>query len=146
MKKALTGLLCAALLFQPCAFASNSATEKTALPIRIYGAGPVRPYEIVIDTVDTDLTIRTPASGNMACIVGIDMSEGTAANFTFSTGTDTNLYMELAANQGLAQNLGEGIFYCTQPGEALKVKSSAAITGFWVNVVEAARFDINHSK
>ncbi len=142
MKKALTGLLCAALFSFTPVFASNTATEKTALPIRVYGVGPVRPYEITLDTTDTDLTIRTPVSGNMACIVGIDLSEGTAANVTFSSASDTNLYLELAANQGLAQNIGQGIFYCSQPGEALKVKSSAAITGFWINVIEAARLEV----
>lgn len=146
MKKALLGLLCAALLLQPVSFASNSATVKTALPIRVYGVGPVYAYEVVIDTVDTDVTLRTPASANMACIVGVDLSEGTAANVTFTTGSDTNVYLELATNQQVVKNIGEGVFYCSQPGEALKFKSSAAITGLWFYVVEAARLDINNSK
>lgn len=118
---------------------ANAATAQTALPINVFGVNVV-PYVISIDTVDTDLTIRTPANTNaIAAVVGLMFSEGTAATVTFKTGNTTLSGLELAANQGLYLPVAKQVYIATQPGEALKVRSSAAITNMLMFVVETSR-------
>lgn len=123
-------------------FAANSATAKKAYRMRVYGEEPVIPYEVAIDTVGTDVTVRTPAPGNMVCLVGIELQEATAANITFTSGTDTNLYLELPAGGQFVHGIGEGVLWCTQPNEAMKFQSSAAITSFMMYVIETPRLDL----
>lgn len=119
---------------------SNTATAQTALPITTRGVGVnVTPYVIAIDTVDTDLTIVTPTGTAMACVVGMMFSEGTAGTLTFKSGTTTLMALELAANQGLFLPLGDQVYFATQPAEALKIRSSVAITNMLVYVASTSR-------
>lgn len=123
-------------------FAANSATVQTALPIRVNGLGPVYPYVVAFDTTSSDLTIRTPSSGNMVCIVGMQMSETNAANLIFTSGSTQLLTLELAANQGVYDPIDEGASFCTQPSEALKIQTSAAITNMLLYVIEAKYLNV----
>lgn len=140
MKKVLAVLAALLLCAQP-AFAANSATARTALPIRIGGASPVVPYTLTFDTVDTDLTVVTPSSNKMACVVGVFGSEGTASNVTFKSGTTAYVIPELAANQGMLVPVSNHALFCTQPGEALKLSVSAAMSYLLLYVIQAQMLD-----
>ena len=124
---------------------SNAATAQTALNIRVGGAGPVTPYVCTFDTTGSDLTIVTPATGKMAAIVGAFMSETSASNITFKSGTTTLVIPELAANQGILLPIGNNILLATQPGEALKVQVSVAVSYLLLFVVQGAYFDLTGS-
>src|SRR5690349_5662410 len=117
MKKFLAALLAVFLSCGPV-FAANTATAQTALPIRVGGAGYVVPYKVTFDTTASDLTVVTPGSGKMACIVGMTFSEASASNVTFTSGSTSLLTLELAANSGVYDKISNGAFFCTQPGEA----------------------------
>jgi hypothetical protein len=124
---------------------ANTATLVDTIPASLKNnQGPVFEYEIVIDTVDTDLTVRTPInSTNRVWVVGALMSESTAANLTFKTTTKSQT-MELAANQGIYDKASNGFIFATAPGEALVIRSSAAIgstvgKNLVLRVIEAQR-------
>ena len=142
MKKALLVALAALFVCAP-GHAANTATAQTAQNIRVGGSGPVTPYVVAIDTVDEDLTIVTPSSDKMACIVGLGVSEGTATNVTFKSGSTTLFVPELAANQGMLKPIDKGILLCTQLGEALKIQASAAISNLLIHVVQAGYLDFS---
>lgn len=142
MKKFLLAALAVLFLCQPAAFAANTATAQAALPIRLGGnRGPVTPYVVSFDTTASDLTIVTPDSDKMACIVGIAMSETSATNITVKSGSTTQVVYELAANQGFGEGIGNHAVICTQPGEALKMQVSVAVTSMLVYVIQAAYLD-----
>ena len=119
---------------------ANTATVQTALPILVKGVGVnAIPYVIAIDTTGADLTIKTPGGGGMVVVVGLMFSEGTAGNLIFKTGSTTLVTLELAANQGLFLPLGNQVYMATQPGEALKIQSSMAITSMLMYVAETSK-------
>lgn len=143
MKKLLAPLLAffTLLMFHPFALAANSATAQTAMPIRVGGVGPVVPYVVAFDTTATDLTIVTPASDKMACIVGWLASETSATNVTITSASTANVALELAANQGIYDKIQNGVVYCTQPGEALKIQVSTAVSSMFLYVIQARWLD-----
>ena len=108
---------------------ANSSTKSDEIGAIINGSfKTVTEYEIVIDTVDTALTVHTPAATNRVFVTGVWLSEGTAANLTFASGANTKQHtFELAANQALSGHTSLGFYFATKVGEALKVQSSAAI-------------------
>lgn len=118
---------------------ANTATAQSALPVSIAGSEGITPIVVAIGTIDTDLTIFTPDSGKVACIVGMFMSETSATNITFKSGSTSYAVPELAANQGILFPVGQGILICGQPGEALKIQSSVAITSMLLYVTQATR-------
>lgn len=118
---------------------ANTATAQSALPISVGDSNGVIPVVVSIDTTGQDLTILTPDSGKMALIVGMFMSEGTAANITFKSGSTTYAIPELASNQGILFPIGQGVLVCGQPGEALKIQSSAVVTSMLIYVAQASR-------
>lgn len=120
---------------------ANTATAQTGLNIRIGGNGPVVPYVCSFDTTASDLTIVTPASGKMAAVVGMFMSEANAVNVTFKSGSTTLWVPEFAANQAVYDKLGNGASVITQPGEALVIQVSAAVSSMLLYVVQGAFFD-----
>lgn len=99
-------------------------------------------YRISIDTVDTDLTIHTPASGNQVFVMNVIGSDSTAANITWKSGSSTTIVPpELAANQGLWGKVNRDEFcFFTAINGALVIQSSAAITGLLVHVYENNHF------
>jgi hypothetical protein len=117
---------------------ANTATAQTALPIKIGkggASGYVVPYVVVIDTVDTDLTIRDPAADNYAAIVGIQYLEATAHNVTFKSGSTTLVALEKPASSGMSERIGAPIIVAAK-GDALVIRSSAAISSMLVYVAE----------
>ncbi len=141
MRKLLAVVL--VLCFGFPAFAANTATDLGSLPIRINGSGPVEVYKINIDTVDTDLTVHTPPSGNMACVVGVQLSETSAANLKFKSSTSTEVWIpELATNQGILTKIGPGVDFCTFSSQALVVQSSANISNMVLYVINAKNLNI----
>lgn len=120
---------------------ANSATAKTPLPISVWGVTSVTPVEVVLDTTGSDLTIFTPATGNMAAIVGVNYGETTAHTLTFTSGSDAEVVFEFGANSGISQGIGRELFYVGQPGNAIKIQTSVAITGAMLfYVIESDRF------
>lgn len=119
---------------------ANTATAKTALPIQVCGVNVV-PYVVSIDTVDTDLTVRTAANDKaMVAVVGIMFSEGTAANLGLKSDSgNTYVTLELAANQGLYLPLSGDVCFATQPGEDLIIRSSAAISSMLLYVIDTSK-------
>lgn len=120
---------------------ANTATVQPALPIQTRGVGvDIIPYVVSIDTVDTDLTIKTPSyTTGMVVVVGMMFSEANAQTVTFKSGTTTQVAFELAPYQGLYLPLGDQVYLATQPGEALKIRSSAAFTSALIYVAETSR-------
>ena len=118
---------------------ANSSTKFQDIAIGSGHIGPVKQYHVVIDTIDTDLTIMTPAQSDYRVfVVGITLSEGTATNLTFKSGSNALPVIELAANQGKWDPVQLPAFYlATKPGEALVMKSSAAISGMILYCVES---------
>ena len=124
---------------------ANAATQKTALPISIWGATAVIPIETTWDTTATDLTIYTPSvtgsTGNMVAIVGWLYGETTAHTWTFTDGSDAQATIELGANSGASQGIGATLLFVTAPGNALKAQTSVAITGSVLfYLIEGPRF------
>jgi hypothetical protein len=77
----------------------------------------------------------------MVAIVGIQYAETTAHTLTFTDGSDAQAVFEMGANTGISQDIAERLFFVTQPGNALKVQTSAAITGpVLFYIIEGQRF------
>ena len=87
---------------------------------------------VQFDTADTNVTVETPGSGEMTCVVDAKFSEGTAATVTFTSGSAEFLILEMAANQG---SFNSGKPFCTQSGQALLVKSSVAFTSLMLRTI-----------
>lgn len=120
---------------------ANTSTLEDTLPISIGGAQAIREYHLAIDTVDTDLTVHTPATGKRVFVVGMWFAEGTATNLTLKSATtpSKSVVLELAANQGGWDSIGKDIIWVCTSGEALVVQSSAAISDLIIYTVEAER-------
>lgn len=120
---------------------ANTATLVATTPRR-GSAGPVYSYLINIDTTGADLTIRTPANTeNRVFLVGALLSDGTANNITFKSGSTTLCTPEFGANQGLLvpvpANGQDGWIMATAAGSALVINCSALLTSALLHVVEA---------
>lgn len=124
---------------------ANTATAQTALSIGVAGANQVIPYVISLDTTGADLTIRTPATGNMVGIVGLAYREASAHNLTIKTGSTTLLVAEFAATDaGTFIPIGSGgLLAVTAKSEALVIQTSVIITSMLMYVVESAKFNFN---
>lgn len=122
---------------------ANTATAQTALNIRVGGCGPVVPYVCTFDTTAQDLTIVTPGTSNMAAIVGAFMSETSASNVTFKSGSTTLVIPELAANQGILLPIKNHALLVTQPGEALAIQVSVAVSYLLLYIVQGKYFDFS---
>lgn len=119
---------------------ANTATAQSDLPIITKGMDVnAIPYVVSIDTADTDLTIVTPTGTQMACIVGMMFSETSPLTLTFKSGSTLLLAVKLSANQGLYLPLGNQVYFATQPGQALAIRSSAAITNMLIYVTRTSR-------
>jgi hypothetical protein len=118
---------------------SNAATALTALPVKLYGSTKVTPIVCTFDTISTDLTVYTPGSGKFAAIVGWQYAEATAHNLTVTSGTTALATFEIPASSGRDDKIGQGVVICTNPGEALKIQVSAAVSYMVVYIVETDR-------
>lgn len=107
---------------------ANASTLTNTIPARVGGLGPVFEYSVSIDTINTDLDIRTPTGNNRLYVVGVSLQEGTATNFTMKSGSSNTQTWELAANQGLNFPITKNSYlFATKAGEKLSVRSSAII-------------------
>ena len=135
-------LLWAATVLHLCAqplWAANSVTTYNPLPINVArSVNTIKPLSVSLDTTDS-LTLITPASGRMVCVVGLVISESTPLTLTFLSGNDILTRLEMGAYQGVLQPVGSGASFCTQPGQALKVQSSAPISQMLLYVLEESR-------
>lgn len=148
MKKFLLGLVLSLLLISGGSGivqsqAANTVTQigsgtagADGLPITIFGANPFRQKRVVIDTTGQDLTVHTPATGNMVCVLGWEVTNTLAANVKFTSGTTEIITYNLAANQMYSSLTTSSFNFCTVPGQALKIQSSAAITSLLIKLVE----------
>jgi hypothetical protein len=119
---------------------ANSSTLKDVVPSLNPKYNAISEYQIVIDTVDTDLTIATPATAARLWVAGILFSQETPATVSFISGADEKEYpIGLAANQGFDGLTDKGFYFVTNPSEPLKIKSSAAITSLILRIIEAAQ-------
>lgn len=113
---------------------ANTSTLVGTLPISCYGGSSVFMYTIVIDTIDTDLTIRTAAAGKMHAVVGMVHDDNTNHIMTFKTNTTSIARFEKTASYQFT--IGGGIVMATKPGEALVIRSSAAVDLLLVYLIE----------
>lgn len=118
---------------------ANSATLVSTTTRR--GKATVYGYKVVIDTTATDLTIRTPTGVAKIFLIGAYLSDGTAMNITFKSGSTTLCIPELAANQDLQVSVPCGdvdsFILATESAQALVIQSSAALTAGILFVAEA---------
>jgi hypothetical protein len=119
---------------------ANTATLVGTTP-RNKNSGPVHSYLINIDTTSADLTIRTPLTGNRIFLVGALISDGTANNITFKSGSTVLCTPEFGANQGLLAPVGangaDSWILATAEDQALVINCSALLTSALLHVVEA---------
>lgn len=141
MKKILIALF-TLLSLNNSTWAANSATNQSVLPITFAKAENqtvVTPVVVTFDTTGSDLTVYTPASGNMACLVGASFSDSTAANLTIKDGSTSLVVWELAAYQGLLERLDGGVVLCGTNSNAIKMQVSAVISTMVLYFIEAPR-------
>lgn len=116
---------------------ANSATlvdiDPTYLP---NGIGPIYEYEVVIDTINTDYTIRTASAGKRLYVVGLLLNQNTTANVILKSGTSKTRTVPLSLNAPMS-----GYLFYTKSGEDLKIQSSATSTSLIVRCIEAEKIN-----
>lgn len=140
----LLALLVGLFVLASPAYAANVATAQAALPGRVgVYSGPIIPYVVTLDTTASDVTVRTPDSDKMVCLVGANWAEASAANVTWKSGSTTLVTWELPANASVGQELGNGAVLCSGVGQALKFQVSVVISTMLLYVIETANFDLS---
>ena len=121
---------------------ANTATLVSTSSITIAGVDVVYGYAIAIDTINTDLTIRTPAATKMIGVVGWVHRENAAYDFSFKSSPSTTLVtIETASTTSPVPVLiGQGVLAVTVPGQALIVQSTVVVTSMLLYVIESDRF------
>lgn len=115
---------------------ANSATLVTRF---LSGGYPSHEYKVVIDTVDTDLIVHSPAAGNHAILEGILGNKDALTSLTFKLGS-TSIPLPLGANQGMLEPSEKGkVLLITPQGDDLIIQSSAAYDCIVMFVREADR-------
>lgn len=117
---------------------ANSSTLVSSCSMR---GKTIYAYRVVVDTTGSDLTIRTPLTGNHIFLMGIIGSEASATNITWKSGANTLVTTEQAANQGLWAPVSRGSFYLfTEKGSALVMQASVAVDSLLMYVAEESTF------
>lgn len=122
------------------AFAVNTAGLKD--PVEVYGWGSVQVRKALVrlDTINSPLTILTPTSSNRICIVGAYWLEDHTTTITFMSGNNDEWVNIYDANQGYSHPpSADSYLYCTNPGEALKVKATAVVNTMMLDLIETNR-------
>lgn len=120
---------------------ANSATVKETIDVSVTRTRASL-ITIVIDTVDTDLTIYTPGSDNYAIITGVQYAISAAHNLTIKSGTDTLVKFERGDTSGLSVPLADA-WLIGAKGEALKIACSQAIANMCVYVEEVPFYHVH---
>ncbi len=111
---------------------ANSGVLADALPLYFAGGfGPVYEYELNLDTINTDYTIRTGTAGMRLVVLGLLLNQNTSATVTLKSGTSLTRSTDLTLNSPLS-----GYLYFCRTGEDLKIRSTATSTSLLVRVVE----------
>lgn len=112
---------------------ANVATARTAVPVALkadIGFSRITPVVCTFDTIDTDLTVYTPASTSIAAIVGLTYQEASAHSLIITAGSTVLVTLEVPASGGLVNiPVGQGPFVIGGVGEALKIKCGTAAAG-----------------
>lgn len=127
---------------------ANTATLVGTIPggLRLQGLGcATRLYHVVFDTIDSDLTVMTPATGRYWAITGLVYKDGSAHTFTIKSGSSTILALEQTTFGGVQHPLGSGIFAAGgNAAEALVLRcGTAVITSMLLYVQEFEALDFN---
>lgn len=111
---------------------ANSGVLADTLPLSFDGGvGPVYEYELNLDTINTDYTIRTGTAGERIAVVGLLLNQNSAATVTLKSGTGQTRATALTQNSPLS-----GYLYFCRPGEDLKIQSTTTSTSLIVRVIE----------
>lgn len=123
---------------------ANSATALATLPVKfLHGdVKAVTSYMCAFDTVDTDLTVHTPAATNYVAVIGTVYSASNAHNLTVKFGTVTHDILKFGAFSGMAKGVSKELLFCGAVGEALKLAVSATVTNLNITVVEFASLTV----
>ena len=111
---------------------ANAATARTAIPMAMstgrQGFSQVTPVVCTFDTLDSDLTVYTPAlNTNYAAIIGMLYEESSAHTLTIKAGSTTLVTLERTTYDGSGFPLGTGGFFVVGGlGEALKLSCGTA--------------------
>jgi hypothetical protein len=88
----------------------------------------VTPILVNFAAPDTDYTIATPSTSTKRIVLcGAVYQEADAHTLTFKSGSATIANMQRAASDGNFNPISENAYLVSEPGEALKVRSSAII-------------------
>lgn len=104
-----------------------SATAKTSLNMTVNGVNGVIPVIVNYTNTGNAETIKAAETGKMIAVVGWLGLDSTASDNVWMSASDEYATLEMAANQGVIQPIGNPVFV-TQPGEALQWKGSAVLT------------------
>lgn len=122
---------------------ANTATTLTAIPMAMasgqQGFSQVTPVVCTFDTVDSDLTVFTPAlTTHYAAIVGMLYEEASAHTLTIKSDTTTLVTLERSAYEGVGLPLGtSGFIVVGALGKALKIRcGTAAVSSMLLYCVE----------
>lgn len=87
-------------------------------------------YTVVLDTINADLVIDTPASDERSAIVGLIYSEPLAHDLTIKSGSTTLCVIENALNAATnVHPLGAGILGASiNRGDTIVLRTTVAIT------------------
>lgn len=111
---------------------ANSGVLADTLPLYFDGGfGPIYEYELNLDTINTDYTIRTGTAGTRIIVVGLLLNQNSAATVTLKSGTGQTRATALTQNSPLS-----GYLYFCRPGEDLKIQSTATSTSLIIRVIE----------
>lgn len=101
---------------------ANTSTLVQRIPCSFGPAGfsQVYQYTVAFDTLTSDLTIHTPATGNRAAVVGLYYADTTAHNLIWKSASTTLVTIEKPVNSGESKGLGlDGALVVTKVSEAL---------------------------
>lgn len=128
---------------------ASSVTASTALNLYPINGGlyQVTPTKVVINGDTNPHNVIQPASTHMVGVVGLVMCGTNAATITldsYNNGGSSVTYsidLNLAAKQPVITPIGQGIIFCTEPGDYLRVTSTADINILFYTV-EDKYFDL----
>lgn len=87
----------------------------------------VTPIAVTFAAPDTDYTIATPTGSNRIFLCGMVYQEADAHTLTFKSGSNIIATMQRTTFDGNWNGITKEVFLVSEPGEALKVRSSATI-------------------
>lgn len=120
---------------------ANSATVLETLDVTVTRTN-AKLIQVVIDTVNTDLTIFSPDADKYAIITGLHYSINLAHDITFKSGSNTLVKFERGDDSGLSVPLTDA-WLVGQKGEDLVVQCSQAIDNMCVYVEQVPFFYVH---